>query len=128
MQDSTQVVQIVNPVVQQLMGYLNSSVEFVKEQAPEVIRQYLQWAFWSDLITIILCVIVIGAVSLLIRSIIVKSNRNEDVDEGLCVIAVFGGIGSLFCTVTAIINIYDIIQITVAPKVYLLEHLAKFLK
>ena len=40
---------ISHELAQKLLGWLDSTQDFVAEQAPEVVQQLLQWAFYSNL-------------------------------------------------------------------------------
>lgn len=109
----------VSDLIELLTTYLQQSVEFGKAQAPDVLNQILvyeaaraHWWMWTGLI-------IIGVAVL---SFVLEYLCDAD--------GFFGGVGILCLlvgTVTAINFHLTIIQIESAPKMYLMEYLARMI-
>jgi hypothetical protein len=125
--------QIANKLIQ----YMSSTETFLSTQIPDFAQQYLQWCFYSDLIQMFIFVLatILGwAFVIKLLPKIIKNCEKHDsfysVDGAIlmtisCVICAAFTIITLICIP---INTMDLIEIKVAPKVYLVENLAKHLK
>lgn len=108
--------------------------DFVLEQAPDVVQQYLAWHFWSSIIVAAL-MLVLCFTFLTLARVFLKKHREVEAQAKAERIAYYSndwGVGvGVFCVMaTAVmvpftINVLEAVKIAIAPKVYLLEALAK---
>ena len=116
---------IQNWIIEQASNVTN----WANAEVPLVIQEFLIWNFYSGLINIVGILVFLGIV--FISFIKFKKNIIDPIEDAdplwvvfSCIIipcVIFSMIG-IFC------NVKDIIQIKVAPKVYLVEKAAEFIK
>jgi len=105
------------------------SVDFVSEQAPQVVTEFLNWKFYEALIVLIPCLVLLaGLVWWCIFFARYGSKYKWDFGnrESLiplsfitgCLLFIVGG----FASEAAIDKLKTVIQIKVAPRVYLIEY------
>ena len=96
--------------------------EFVLDQAPEVVQQFLRWKFYENMgdgfLWLVAAIVLLG---LLVKWH--RHSRNFDIDVEGPYFFVHGilGLPALFAAVAAYQNFLYCLQIYVAPKVYLIE-------
>jgi|SRR6478736_557273 len=114
-------------LIDRLIGYLNSTEVFLKEQVPsfieEIIRYYTVY-YWTLSITAILQILLCLFV---IHRIYINDKNNEGIFYDSEVILVAGAVGSFFASIISICELYTgvhrLIQIYLAPKLFLLDYL-----
>ena len=123
---------VVEEVVTYTVSMLKESKGFVKEQIPLVVREFMVWRmsqaiFWAS-IWIIIATIGFFAASRAKRAI--KSDWSSDDRVTTVVIAnIVKWVISPFILIVGVgTNVFEIIYITVAPRVYLIENLVHLLK
>ena len=102
------------------------AVDLIKEQAPELVEQLLLFKLLSSSFNALLCL----AYLVCFCTIMVKTFWSKAMDEGsrenvLIIGGILGGIGAAFSSVGFISESTEVIQILVAPKIFLLEYLAQ---
>lgn len=125
----------------QLMKYLekaesaaDSAGNFVLEQAPDVIRQFLAWEFYSAVFFIVLSLLfMIPLIWNLLWSIKVWKDSEKEgfngTDSGLIAIWIALSFMSIFIPIIPIsCNAYYATKVYVAPKVVLMEKAAELVK
>jgi hypothetical protein len=103
--------------------YAQGAGEFATEQAPLVAQEYLSWMFWSSLLTIAACALVITVCTCIMYSAvryIVRSKDSWD-DHPQALFLVFPIMFIFFSAVHAVDNIHVAVKVKVAPRVVLLE-------
>ena len=137
-QDSTKVDnfqktdEVLSEVVKKALIVAKKTGEFAIEQAPLLLQEFYNWHICSSIFFIIL------GISFIIIGIrlpyfwLDKEERNWDFkylnrygDEGAISAWFCFGIGSIVGIVMLIVNIYDLVFILVAPKLYLIEYFIK---
>lgn len=111
--------------VKQLMAWLKAGGEYVGAQAPDIARQYLAWRWWEAVMGIGLGVILILVCVVFWIIAIKQPLNNGDTGTGFGVagfISLCAGIG-----ITAA-NAYTLVQVTVAPKIVLIEGLQRMVR
>lgn len=103
--------------------YLKGSVEFVKEQAPDVIQQLLAWKMAELWVLLILFATFTIVSPIAVRYCWKRADCYDN--EGWIVGAVISAIGELFSIPLFIMSLLDLLKLYIAPKVFLLEYLAK---
>lgn len=123
-----------NERLETLLTYLETTVktagEFAVEQAPEVVEEILEWALYKASLELVLSIaFTYGAFRLLMWP---KKNWDYLVKndiEPICVVPIlFGFMGAVACPLIAIDQIYIILQVLVAPRLYLLEYASNLVK
>ena len=102
----------------------NSAGEFVIEQMPDVIQQYLAWEFYSN-IFIAACCSIVSIFLIIMFRILYSIGKNDNWDNPapifgliiLFILNIVSGFHILFHT-------YSAVKVSVAPKVVLLEKAA----
>lgn len=92
-----------------------TALDFVKEQTPEVISQTLQWGYTSNMLQLILCCVIIVLSGYYARRLFKKNPWNE---ASLWLTAV-----CILSFLSSLLFLYDLIKISIAPKVWLLQTL-----
>lgn len=108
----------------------NKAVGFVADQLPDVIQQLILYNTVKYSMTIVLSLATIVAYVWMVRYFCKRADDMEDAfkfDEGVFMVSFICGIISAAMTIVGIINIYKLLLITTAPKVWLLEYAAKLI-
>ena len=110
---------------------IDSASSFTLEQLPDVLNQLLFFkTVYHGLLTVVGCVIMIACIWLFVWSLIEHKNKKPwtkehsfDLASGQYVGVVCGsGIGSLFSIMIFSVNLYYLLMVTLAPKIYLIEY------
>lgn len=113
----------------EIMQWLESGKDFVVEQAPEVVAETLTWGLWFHgmgiMLGIFFLVVTGGGVYWLLsaRGTAKADNPHTDTfeyDIGMIIGGIVGGIGTVL---TLVIHTSGLVQVVVAPRVYILEQL-----
>jgi len=117
----------------EILEWTKGAKDFVSAQAPEVVKEILRWGFWSNLIWVAFS---IGVMWLLLKVSNWWMDYTPEGDENdkpaerseklhpaysgfVCIcyagIAVFG--------IFIIIDLLDVLYITIAPRLYLIDYL-----
>lgn len=110
-------------------GAVTASKDFVAREAPLVVQEYLTWCFWEACLWMTLNSIIV-ALFLTVWSRpclrLAKSDTPEDVFGGLGL--ALGGAAAIGLSYSAVYNALTALQITIAPRVFLLERIAELVK
>lgn len=118
-------------LISQTKDGVKAGLGFLQQQIPDVIQQLLLWKFYESIITIILLTLLflVGGYLNYRQYKWVKASKESGKywDES---ILIFNGLQVLwlFPCSAIILNIYTIIQLYFAPKIYLMEYAAHLLK
>jgi len=109
-------------VIKSGMDLSEKSGQFVLAQAPELIRQFLMWHTAQNIIAIaIAIIIIIGGILLRIRA---SKEIDGDSDNILAIRII-----SVLCFVASasimLKGVIDLVKISVAPQLYLIEYFIK---
>ena len=110
----------IKAVMVELLSYLKTAADFAAEQAPLVLQEILNWGIASNLLWIIIgilfiALIVIGNVKL------TRKYPNDD----FAPLYVISGLGGFFILIGVLMSMFDVVQIIVAPRVYLIEYVGR---
>ena len=115
---------------------LVDGTEFVKEQAPDVVEQYLAWEFWSSLgyAGITLCVMVLMVYIIKVCNDDYNEEKKKpspseealNLNGGLCAVTLALLVFLVFPIF--IVNVKNAIKVKIAPKIVVLEELHKLSK
>ncbi len=119
--------------VTQLLGnlrmYLEQAVDAAKEQAPEVAQEILGWGMAEAIITMVVTAVVgVGFATFLWKAFhkhLAKCNKTYDCEHvpiGF-LLAVGGGLVSIFCVSSFYYAFLQLAQVLVAPRVFIINFL-----
>lgn len=101
---------------------LYQSVDFLKQQAPDMVEQFLRWSIWGNVFWIVVDALIIAALIFLIKFC---SGRIEEGIEEWEIGKWISGV-LIVCFVIGFFScINDLIHVWVAPKHFLYEELIK---
>ena len=107
-------------ILEKSLNVAEKSGEFIIEQAPLLLQEFYQWHTASHIMSSLLFLL-----TLIPFIIFYKKATWQYGDDFYEIMSTIFGVLSL-CTITvSIINIYKLVFITVAPKLYLIEYFVK---
>lgn len=130
---------------QKLVTYMDSMEEaiktgsdFVAEQAPLVVQEYLNWCFWDAVAYVCLCLFLVAANWFAFARFcsycesakhreLPPESREADLSMGAGWMIV-GSVASIGLLIAVWQNAAIALQITIAPRVFLLERIAELVK
>ena len=119
-------------LAQFMMDTLKDSKDFVMEQAPDVIQQFIAWKTCQHGMLVVLFVVLSLVLVCVMRWAWRYAGKEmNEVDRPLfrfLAVGCAGGGGSVGFVVGTILNLFWFVEVLVAPKVYLLEWAASVLK
>lgn len=106
----------------QLESAASKGADFVSEQAPETVHQYLAWHLWSSIIEAVACALMFALfLYLALRMWAWLSDESKAAIIFPCMPIVVGFVGFW-------VNSMNALQIVVAPNVFIIEQLARLAK
>lgn len=114
----------------QLEAAAGKGADFLAEQAPETVRQFLAWHFWSAvglavLLAVMSCFMLWASRNAWRQSITSESCAGAELEvAGSAFFAATAGASLFF----AIINAFTAAKIAIAPNVFIIEKLAEMAK
>ena len=106
---------------------MSDVVDFGKQQIPDVIHQLLMWNMAKAGVWLFIGVLVIVLGFIAVRKVAIAAE--DDCDGAGIVVWIFGSIFTLLFGLGFVVtNTLDILQIWIAPKVYLIEYAADMIK
>lgn len=119
--------EILVQLLEKSISALESGVEFLGEQIPLVVQELLLFKVVISTVFFILPALV---VAFIVPKLIRKGNKMREESrlsnyEGCWVLA---GVLGVLCTVTALVNLYMLLKVTLAPRLYLLEYTADLVR
>lgn len=120
--------ELLNNIVD-ITNYVKQGGEFVKSQAPDFIQQYINYHLVSDILLVIILPIIIITCIFLCRKF-VKAIKECSLDQEF--FYMMGTIISIVIMIMAaiftIIGLVEIVQIIIAPKVFIVHSLLGLIK
>lgn len=108
-------------ITQKILEYVNKTEMFVQTELPVFISEYLAWHFWSSVVGIVIGVVLLllaHCCLFLLHYFVCKKNHEEGwVLMVPAVILIAAGLCSI------ISNTYNVVKVTVAPRVYIVDKL-----
>jgi len=108
-------------------GYIEKGIDFVSEQTPDVLNQFLAWEFWSHAVGagILLVVAIVSTIFCIrrFRSCVAKEwedRRGNYLPGHIAGMMAFGTV-ALLCLGFSIENGYIAAKVHIAPKVYIID-------
>lgn len=108
---------------------VNGFVSFVEKEAPVVASEFLQFRFFKHSFAAGSATALMAVLTTLLAYMLLNEKVKEALDGGNYFVAFICFVGVvLIFSLTAYENIVSAVQIKIAPRVYLLENLAKLVK
>lgn len=117
---------------------VRKSVDFVSEQAPDVVREFCVWRFWESVIMagfyIGLAVVLFFLFRYLSKKAAEAVKKCDSYDAGgfefltVLLLALSIIVPCLFLGVGGLSNVKNAVQVKVAPKVYIIEYVVDLAK
>ena len=130
--------EVLSEVVKKALIVAEKTGDFVIEQAPLLLQEFYQWHIWSDVFRIVLGIIIFlcgryipyfwltdesqGRYSV---QFFKKWGSQDGISKNPSASWIIFSITTLISIIIIIINIYDLIYISVAPKLYLIDYFIK---
>ncbi len=105
----------------QLINYLNSGLDFASQQAPLVADEILRWGMMSGAVLLVLGLICLAVI---VKFFIPNLKEQRDQDGVWLTLFLF----SIIPIIMICANTYTILQIWVAPRLYLLDYITHSVK
>jgi len=106
---------------EQLVEYLKRGGVFVEEQAPLIAQEMLAWGFWVHLLGLIMGVIATVGAPLVIWWMIAQGIKRDWDGEPVAAVTACSAVVFVIGLIAACHNGYMLLQVCIAPKVYLLD-------
>jgi hypothetical protein len=120
-----------NELILNIISGLETAGEFVVAEAPVIVQQLLSWHMIKAIASLSLWFIVIATAATITTFLIRKGIKDEDENflmPGLVMAAVSMVVGIISIFDSAVPNLFTILQIWVAPDLYLFEYAASLIK
>jgi len=110
---------------------VQSGAAFAKQQLPDIANQYLAWGLYDSISTAVMCAL-FSAISIYVFYNMLKNKwKLEDSygwHAGRIIGCTAGGLIGVPSIVGFFCSLSEILKITVAPKVWLLQHIVELIK
>jgi len=100
-------------VLEKALNVAEQTGNFVMENAPQLLQEFYRWHTWLAILGIILGLVIMTVIHLIIRRV-----YKSDEDPFIYIFEIFQIIPLVFLGA----NIYNLVFITTAPKLYLIEY------
>jgi hypothetical protein len=121
-------------VVQQSIALLKQTKDFVVAEAPKVIKEFMYWRmaqcfFWIGIFALLIIMAQFGAWRLKVLEAKSRADKNRStIDTEPFPFILRWVLTPCFIVLGMAPNIYELIYINVAPRIYLIENLAHLIK
>lgn len=127
-------------LIEWLEHSLRDGGDFLKQEAPEVAREIVEFGFWSNLVIAIVCITTWGILMRILIPLLRKTFRifrerskalKDSSDDPMIEFCAMSGVGSLIVIACAILLpcivgfATDCLKAKMAPRVYVLEWISK---
>lgn len=109
--------------------------DFAANEVPPFIKEFLNWKFWECGvkigITTIILIISLAFIKWLYSILKTDMKDNNDADVQVLFFYITTGfviVNTIIFFTSTVSNVLDMIQIAIAPKVYLIEYASQFIK
>lgn len=108
--------EVLSKAVEKGIAFAEKTGNFVIEQAPELLQEFYAWQLWSNVALLLLTLIISFTIYFITKKI-----AEQDDDDSVYIFNLFQILPAIFFCVSA----YNIIYISVAPKLYLIDYFVK---
>jgi hypothetical protein len=116
--------------ITEVQGWLNGTKDFVLEQAPLVIQEVLRWEIYSSLFFIglgILLSIIYSVISYIFYNLS-KTVKGGDSPEVCYALSYIVHLLHIITIIMVCTNLYHMVYVWCAPRVFLIEKVAELIK
>lgn len=117
-----------NNILKELLSWLQSGKEFVAEQVPELVNEVINWGLCSHIVFLVISGTIFLASLIILWWAIKRDFFTPCPDNVVFFIGLPNMLALVISLVVSCYQIYVIVYISVAPRLYLLERLAKMVK
>jgi uncharacterized membrane protein YjjP (DUF1212 family) len=114
-----------NKYLDTLEQSLATGTDFVSDQAPLVVQEFLAWEFWTSFVFAVL--FMLFSVAVVVATVKLARVTTEDVEEKAALYCI-GTVVWFVPTLLLVVNLMDAAKVHMAPRVYLLEHIAELVR
>lgn len=118
--------KIVASLIQKAMDGVDQAVDFSKAQLPDVIEQLIHWKLAAYSMRIATCILIITGMYFVFKKSY-EWHEGFDKESAGFFGLLFSSLISLVCLAVLIDNIGNLIQLWLAPKVWLIEYAAQLM-
>lgn len=122
----------ISELVKFIADTLKESKDFVLEQAPSVIQEFITWKRWEYLTLAVLLTVFAATFAYLSAKAFKWALKEAETDlesaAPVGVLSFFAVAASVIFTICAIYHAYCALQVWIAPKVFLIEFVSSALK
>ena len=111
--------KVLASVIQKALEAAETTGQFVIDQAPDLIQQFLSYHLYA---TVFLLVISFIITLLCARGIFSKKHTEYLDDNDMEILKVLYVIGGLIFCILFLIQVMDLLKILIAPKIYIIEY------
>lgn len=108
--------EVLSKTIEKGVALAEKTGNFVIEQAPELLKEFYAWQLWSNIALLLLTIVISFTLYFILKKI---SERDED--DTILIFNLFQILPAVFFCV----SVYNIIYISVAPKLYLIDYFVK---
>ena len=121
-------------ILKSLVDTVSAAKDFALDQLPGVVSEFLLYARISETLDVLFS---LSAAAVLMVIALKSYRKGVTVDNGrgfgnsaekFYLITLFASVFSVVCFITAIVNFNDMLMVWLAPKVYLIKHIAALVK
>lgn len=124
----------INILLEKALATLDSSVDFLQAELPDVTQQLFMWEMTFAIFWVILSTIIVFVLFKLIQSIHKGDGDDHWCRECGCInewgtfILILSSIGCVVFSVSVVTNSLEALKIYIAPKLWLMEYAAELIK
>lgn len=118
---SNELDQVLSKAIEKGIEMAEKTGEFVIDQAPDLIQQFYHWHIAKESLVILVC-ITIAILFIKIWNKFFDSDEYEELDEGAAIYLAFMVIILIISFIISISALLELLQIIIAPKLYLIEY------
>lgn len=112
-------------IVTKMFEYIDSSKDFMLEQAPEVFQQIIRYEYISSICGVVTCSILLICAGITLFTWLKNPNvdRFDYWTDGTFAVVLISATVVVITGIGLIVNVSDLIKINVAPKYYIISKL-----
>jgi hypothetical protein len=115
--------QLLKPIIEKALAVAETTGEFVIEQAPLLLQEFYAWHYALNISWIIINLITIILPFIIHSKLKYLWDRGDEDNQMLYMIPmIVSGILAFVSLICILFNIFDLLKLMVAPKLYLIEH------
>lgn len=114
-----------NLAIQKIMGWIEATETLVVEQAPPMAEELLAWGYFHSAAVMVVCAAVLIISAAVARKGHKGLKETDRFDDQYLLMAVSGTVIALASTLFFMINLFQLLKVAAAPRLYILQELAR---